>query len=132
MVTFQFTTLLALCSVLASVVATPVDAPQPVAIARRHTDELDDRAADVTITSNSEGTSGGNFYSFWTQANTGATMNIGTGTYSLSWNTASQNVVAGIGWNPGSARSVHLTYFSVCELRTRVLTSFINSQNGQV
>jgi endo-1,4-beta-xylanase len=113
MVAFQFTTLLALCSVLASVVATPVDAPQPFAIARRHTDELEDRAADATITSSSEGTSGGKFYSFWTQANTGATMNIGTGTYSLSWSTASQNVVAGLGWNPGSARSVRLICFYV-------------------
>ena len=68
---------------------------------------LDSRAADnslVTITTSSTGTAGGYYYSLWEQVNTGVTMNIGTGQYSLTWNSASQDVVAGIGWMPGSAQ----------------------------
>jgi endo-1,4-beta-xylanase len=58
----------------------------------------------LTLTSSSTGTSGGFYYSLWEQVNTGVTMNIGTGTYSLTWNSGSQDVVAGIGWMPGAAR----------------------------
>jgi len=62
--------------------------------------------AATTITSNSTGTNNGYFYSFWEQAS-GATMTLGSGSnYSLTWNTASQNVVAGTGWNPGSNQTV--------------------------
>jgi len=62
--------------------------------------------AATTITSNSTGTNNGYFYSFWEQAS-GATMTLGSGSnYSLTWNTASQNVVAGTGWNPGSSHTV--------------------------
>ncbi|MBJ6998599.1 glycoside hydrolase family 11 protein [Streptomyces griseofuscus] len=58
--------------------------------------------AATTITSNSTGTDNGYFYSFWEQSS-GATMTLGSGgNYSLNWNTASQNVVAGKGWNPGN------------------------------
>jgi endo-1,4-beta-xylanase len=63
-------------------------------------------SAATTITSNSTGTNNGYFYSFWEQAS-GATMTLGSGSnYSLTWNTASQNVVAGTGWNPGSNHTV--------------------------
>ncbi|MER6334934.1 glycoside hydrolase family 11 protein [Streptomyces sp. NPDC001034] len=62
--------------------------------------------ADTTITSNSTGTNNGYFYSFWEQSS-GATMTLGSGSnYSLTWNTASQNVVAGTGWNPGTTNTV--------------------------
>jgi endo-1,4-beta-xylanase len=62
--------------------------------------------AATTITSNTTGTSNGYFYSFWEQAS-GATMTLGSGSnYSLTWNTASQNVVAGTGWNPGTSGTV--------------------------
>jgi endo-1,4-beta-xylanase len=62
--------------------------------------------ASTTITSNATGTSNGYFYSFWEQAS-GATMTLGSGSnYSLTWNTASQNVVAGTGWNPGTSQTV--------------------------
>ncbi|KDR84952.1 hypothetical protein GALMADRAFT_52202 [Galerina marginata CBS 339.88] len=60
----------------------------------------------ATITSSSTGTVNGYYYSLWEQVNSGVTMNIGTGQYSLTWSTASQDVVAGIGWNPGSARTI--------------------------
>nr|ARO49588.1 1,4-beta-xylanase [Streptomyces sp.] len=62
--------------------------------------------ADTTITSNSTGTNNGYFYSFWEQSS-GATMTLGSGSnYSLTWNTAAQNVVAGTGWNPGTTNTV--------------------------
>ncbi|KAF5328823.1 hypothetical protein D9619_011507 [Psilocybe cf. subviscida] len=60
----------------------------------------------LTLSSSTTGTSGGYYYSLWEQNNSGVTMNIGTGTYSLTWSSASQDVVAGIGWMPGSAQSV--------------------------
>lgn len=63
-------------------------------------------SAATTISSNSTGTNNGYFYSFWEQAS-GATMTLGSGSnYSLTWNTGSQNVVAGTGWNPGSSQTV--------------------------
>jgi len=60
----------------------------------------------LTLTSSSTGSTGGYYYSLYEQVNSGVSMNIGTGTYSLSWNANSVDVVAGIGWNPGSARVV--------------------------
>lgn len=65
------------------------------------TETLDRR---LTLTTSSTGTSGGYYYSLWEQVNSGVTMNIGTGTYSLTWSSSSQDVVAGIGWNPGKAQ----------------------------
>jgi endo-1,4-beta-xylanase len=59
-----------------------------------------------TISTSSTGTVSGHFYSLWMQSNTGATMDIEGSTYSLNWQTSSQNVVGGIGWNPGSTRFV--------------------------
>ncbi|MBR7834442.1 glycoside hydrolase family 11 protein [Actinospica durhamensis] len=62
--------------------------------------------AATSITSNTTGTNNGYFYSFWEQAS-GATMTLGSGSnYSLTWNTASTNVVAGTGWNPGTTSPV--------------------------
>ena len=58
----------------------------------------------ATITSSSTGTVNGYYYSLWEQVNSGVTMNIGTGQYNLSWSSSSQDVVAGIGWMPGSAK----------------------------
>ncbi|TFK35780.1 glycosyl hydrolases family 11-domain-containing protein [Crucibulum laeve] len=96
----SFTSLLVLCSAVAVLAA-----PTELANVTRETPEAQ-LARRATITSSSTGTSGGYFYSLWMQANTGVTMNIGTGQYSLSWTSASQNVVGGIGWNPGSARTI--------------------------
>ncbi|MBA9050262.1 MULTISPECIES: glycoside hydrolase family 11 protein [Streptomyces] len=81
----------AVCSLLAAAAAVVVVFALPGAV-----------QAATTITSNSTGTDNGYFYSFWEQSS-GATMTLGSGgNYSLSWNTASQNVVAGKGWNPGN------------------------------
>jgi len=78
-----------------------------VALAIPSNTTLDARGADaslLTLTSSSTGTSGGYYYSLWEQVNSGVSMNIGSGQYSLTWNSASQDVVAGIGWMPGSAQ----------------------------
>ena len=62
--------------------------------------------ADTTITSNATGTNNGYFYSFW-QQDSGATMTLKSGSeYALSWTSASNDVVAGTGWNPGGTSPV--------------------------
>lgn len=65
-----------------------------------------DLAKRLTVTTSTTGTSGGYYYSCYIEANTGATMTIGTGTYSLTWTAASEDVVAGIGWSTGAARTI--------------------------
>lgn len=57
-----------------------------------------------TYTSSSSGQSGSNYYSHWVETNSGATMTVGEGSYSLEWTEASGNVVSGLGWNPASAK----------------------------
>lgn len=57
-----------------------------------------------TITSSSTGTVDGYYYSLYEENNTGVTMNIGSGEYSVTWTSAATDVVAGIGWMPGSAQ----------------------------
>lgn len=56
-------------------------------------------------TPSSTGTSGGYYYSFWTDG--GATITYtngpGAGEYSVVWGTGG-NFVGGKGWNPGSAQ----------------------------
>lgn len=95
---FSFTSLLMLCSV-ATVLAAPTDlvavtrdTPEPQLVRR------------TTITSSSTGTTNGYYYSLWMQDNTGVTMNIGTGQYSLTWSSSAVDVVGGIGWATGSAQ----------------------------
>ncbi|KAG6908662.1 hypothetical protein DXG01_003756 [Tephrocybe rancida] len=58
----------------------------------------------TATTSSSTSALDGYFYSLWTQNNAGATMNVNAGQYSLTWFAPTVHVVAGIGWNPGSAR----------------------------
>ncbi|KIJ55958.1 glycoside hydrolase family 11 protein, partial [Sphaerobolus stellatus SS14] len=93
----SFTFLVALCSA-AAVLAAPSELanvnPEAHLVRRQ------------TITSSSTGTSGGYYYSLWEQNNSGVTMNIGSGQYNLSWSSASQDVVGGIGWMPGSAQTI--------------------------
>lgn len=50
------------------------------------------------------GTIDGYYYSLYEEVDSGVTMNIGDGEYSVTWTASSVDVVAGIGWNPGSAQ----------------------------
>ncbi|KAG6865260.1 hypothetical protein C0991_004076 [Blastosporella zonata] len=93
----SFTPILALCSAVMAVMAIPADfanATSEHELVRRQ-----------TITSSTTGTLNGYFYSLWMQSS-GATMNVNNGQYSLTWSSSAQNVVGGIGWNPGSARTI--------------------------
>jgi len=60
----------------------------------------------TTYTTSSSGQEGDYYYSHWVETNSGATMKVGGGSYSLDWTEASGNVVSGIGWNPASAKTV--------------------------
>jgi endo-1,4-beta-xylanase len=56
------------------------------------------------VTTSTTGTYDGYYYSNYIESGSGATLTLGSGTYSLSWTTAAEDVVAGIGWSTGSAR----------------------------
>jgi len=61
-------------------------------------------------TPSSTGTSGGYYYSFWTDGAGSVTYtNGGGGQYSVSWSGGQGNFVGGKGWNPGAARSISYT-----------------------
>lgn len=56
-----------------------------------------------TVTTNKVGTYGG--YYFSNDVENGAdSLTLGTGTYNLKWSSSNTDVVAGIGWQTGSAR----------------------------
>jgi len=59
---------------------------------------------DTVVTTSKTGNADGYYYSCYIESGNGATMDIGTSTYKLSWNSGSQDVVAGIGWQTGAAR----------------------------
>jgi len=88
---FRAATILAACSSIAVIAA-------PAAIDT----ELEKRSE--TITTSTTGTYDGYYFSNYIESGTGSTLTLGSGTYSLSWTTAAQDVVAGIGWATGAAR----------------------------
>lgn len=57
------------------------------------------------LTTSSTGTSGGYYYSFWTDGSAGVTYTNGAlGKYSVVWTGNTGNFVGGKGWATGSAR----------------------------
>ncbi|KAK9424286.1 putative Endo-1,4-beta-xylanase [Seiridium unicorne] len=91
----SFTSLfLAATATLSGVLAAPTE------LAVRAPSEL------VARTSSSTGTSGGYYYSFWTDNDDIVTYTNGdAGTYSVTWN-GDGNFVGGKGWSTGSARAI--------------------------
>jgi endo-1,4-beta-xylanase len=66
-------------------------------------------AANAAAVNPGTGTNNGFFYSFWYDNQGQVTYNNGAaGQYDLKWTNVG-NVVAGKGWNPGSARTVNYT-----------------------
>ncbi|PNH40726.1 hypothetical protein VD0004_g6285 [Verticillium dahliae] len=92
----SFTSLLAAFSVVSGVLASPIAVVPEVntALAKR--------------TPSSTGTSGGFYYSFWTDTPNSVTYTNGdAGKFSVSWKNNNGNHVCGKGWRTGSARTIN-------------------------
>lgn len=59
------------------------------------------------VTASTTGTYGGYWFSNYVESNTGSTLTLNGNSYSLQWTTAAQDVVAGIGWQTGAARTIN-------------------------
>ncbi|KAK4496096.1 hypothetical protein PRZ48_012075 [Zasmidium cellare] len=59
-----------------------------------------------SITSSETGTSGGYYYSFWTDGSGVTYTNGDGGEYSVEWSSGSSNFVGGKGWQTGSDRAI--------------------------
>lgn len=57
-----------------------------------------------SLTSSQTGTSGGFYYSFWTDGSAVTYTNGDAGEFSVSWSDGSSNFVGGKGWQTGSDR----------------------------
>ncbi|KAL9074302.1 MAG: hypothetical protein Q9157_004443 [Trypethelium eluteriae] len=63
-----------------------------------------------SITTSTTGTNNGYYYSVYIEENSGATYTNGAaGQYTLTWSSAAVDVVAGKGWQTGSARATDFT-----------------------
>ncbi|KAG6854820.1 hypothetical protein C0991_012010 [Blastosporella zonata] len=94
----SFKSLIALCSAAVAVMAAPAaNATAGHDLARRH----------LTLTSSTTGTLNSMFYSLYMEdSSSGTSMTNYGGTYSLTWTSDVVDVVAGVGWNPGSAQAI--------------------------
>lgn len=124
----SFTTLLAACSVVAGVFSSPIAASVPGAI-------IDSANVETSLakrTPSSTGTSGGFYYSFWTDTPNSVTYTNGNaGQFSMRWS-GNGNHVGGKGWRTGSARFVAPTLFTRPSLTHRRTINFSGtySPNG--
>ncbi|KAK5134160.1 hypothetical protein LTR08_006935 [Meristemomyces frigidus] len=89
----HFPTILAALVGAASVFAAPV--------------ELVERSE--VITTSTSGTYQGYYFQNYVESGQGSTLTLGTGQFSLTWTTAAEDVVAGVGWSTGSARTISYT-----------------------
>ncbi|KAF8853885.1 endo-1,4-beta-xylanase [Acephala macrosclerotiorum] len=64
---------------------------------------------NTVVTTSTTGTAGDYYYSCYIESGSGVTMDIGTGSYSLTWTSTAEDVVAGIGWATGAARTISYT-----------------------
>lgn len=88
--------LLLAASAIAGVFSAPAAAP-----VSENLNVLQQRA----LTSSATGTSGGYYYSFWTDGSGGVTYSNGAnGQYAVSWTGNKGNFVGGKGWAVGSER----------------------------
>lgn len=80
-----------------------------------------------SITSSETGTSGGYYYSFWTDGSAVAYTNGAAGEYSVEWSSGSSNFVCGKGWETGSSRFVKTGQCCyVCTYIVRAITYSAN------
>lgn len=93
---FLSKSLVVACVATASVLAAPAD------LVERPSAEIAKRQA---LTTSQTGTSGGYYYSFWTDGAAQVTYtNLDGGEYKVTWSGNAGNWVGGKGWNPGAAR----------------------------
>ena len=59
---------------------------------------------DLTVTTSTSGTYNGYYYQNYVEGSSGSTMVVGTGSFKLTWTTAAEDVVAGVGWQTGALR----------------------------
>ncbi|KAG6835677.1 hypothetical protein H0H93_015846, partial [Arthromyces matolae] len=114
----SFRTLLSLCAAAVAVKAAPCSNATTSALAR-----------PTTFSSSTTGTQDGYFYSLYMEdSSTGTTMDVESGSYSLTWSADVVDVVAGLGWNPGSAHGSFSTsgnaYLSVYGWTTSPLVEY--------
>ncbi|KAG8874651.1 hypothetical protein FRB97_005747, partial [Tulasnella sp. 331] len=120
-----FSSLLLTCAAFATVYATPTPKEDTELVAR-------------SGTPSSTGTSGGYYYSFWTDGGADITYTNGNGgEYSVTWGTGG-NFVGGKGWNPGSAQAITYSgswvpngnaYLSVYGWTTNPLVEYYINEN---
>ncbi|KAK5120600.1 hypothetical protein LTR85_006256 [Meristemomyces frigidus] len=70
------------------------------------TAELDRRS--MVVTASTTGTYNGYYYSNYVESGTD-TLTLDTASYKLAWTTAAEDVVAGVGWSTGAARTITYT-----------------------
>ncbi|KAG6847322.1 hypothetical protein H0H93_008852, partial [Arthromyces matolae] len=91
----SFKSILAFCTAAVTVMALP---------AGESTSELERRS--LSLTTSTTGSLNGYFYSLYNQNGAGVTMTDYGATYVLNWASSSGDVVAGVGWSTGAARTI--------------------------
>ncbi|ACR13952.1 xylanase / acetylxylan esterase [Teredinibacter turnerae T7901] len=81
--------------------------------------------AQTTLTSNSTGTHGGHYYSFWKDSGDASFTLHNGGRYASQWSNSTNNWVGGKGWNPGGAKVVNYEgYYGVSNSQNSYLALY--------